>query len=141
MKFIARTITSLVLAVLWLGTIAYAQAPVQVVKVHIPFEFIVGDRSFPSGDYSLAQTSQNFLVLRDQRGQSVATAFTIGIDAATPPADTKLRFASAGGRHVLTEVWLRQDPRGQRLVLAKPRVALARHQTLTTGETASGSRP
>ena len=48
-RLIARTLTSLLLVVLWLGGAAYAQLTHAVIKVNIPFEFNVGNKTFPAG--------------------------------------------------------------------------------------------
>jgi len=57
-QLIARTLTSLLLAVGFLAGIANGQATSWVVKVNIPFEFNVGNKTFPAGSYSLAQPLQ-----------------------------------------------------------------------------------
>jgi hypothetical protein len=109
-RLIARTLTSLLLAVLWLGGAAYAQFTPKVIKVNIPFEFNVGNKTFPAGSYSLVQPLQHFLVLRDARGQTIASAFTEGIESATPTAAPKLKFDSVAGQYTLTEVGRRNLP-------------------------------
>jgi len=140
-QLIARTLTSLLLVVVWLAGTAYAQSTTWVIKVNIPFEFNVGDKTFPAGDYSLAQPLQHFLVLRDSRGQAIASAFTEGIESAAPVAAPKLRFYSADGRHVLTEVWQQQESSGQRLFPARYRTNFAKHRSTEARETAEGSQP
>ena len=63
---ITRMLTSLLTIVLLAAGSAYAQSPA-VIKVNIPFEFALGDKIFPAGDYSIVQPLQHFLVLRDAR--------------------------------------------------------------------------
>ena len=141
MKLIGRTLTSLLLFVVFLGGAAYGQTSNSVIKVNIPFEFNVGDKTFPAGDYSLTQPMQHFLVLRDSRGQTIASAFTSGVDVSTPVVTPKLRFESAGGLHVLTELWQGQDPAGQRLMGGKSRTIFAKHHSEQAREAAEGSQP
>jgi hypothetical protein len=141
MKLIARTLTSLLLAVGFLAGTANGQATTWVVKVNIPFEFNVGDKTFPAGNYSLVQPLQHFLVLRDSRGQTIASSFTSGIESQAPAAAAKLRFESAAGQHILTEVWQRQESSGQRLFPAKYRAEFAKHPSAEARETAEGSQP
>ena len=85
-QLITRTLTSLMLAVVWLATTAPAQSTPLVIKVNIPFEFSIGDRTFPPGDYSLVQPLQHLLALRDARGQTIASVFTSGIESSSAPA-------------------------------------------------------
>jgi hypothetical protein len=140
-RLIARTLTSLLLAVLWLGGAAYAQFTPKVIKVNIPFEFNVGNKTFPAGSYSLVQPLQHFLVLRDARGQTIASAFTEGIESATPTAAPKLKFDSVAGHYTLTEVWQPQESSGQRLFPTRYRTDFAKHQSTEVRETAEGSQP
>jgi len=121
--------------------ITYAQTATSVIKVNIPFEFNVADKNFPAGDYSLVQPMQHFLVLRDARGRTVASAFTSGVDVSTPVVTPRLRFESVGGLHVLTELWQGQDPAGQRLMGAKSRTTFAKHHSEQAREAAEGSQP
>jgi hypothetical protein len=137
---IARTLTSLMLVVVLLPMAAQAQST-SVIKVNIPFEFNFANRTFPAGDYSLAQPLQHLLVLRDSRGQAIAQAFTGGIDSSTPVAATKLKFDNSGGQHILTEVWQQQDSSGQRLYQAKSRTSFAQHRSTETRGITGGSQP
>ena len=141
MKLLGRTLTSLLLFVVYLGTIAYAQTSTSVIKVNIPFEFSVGNRTFPAGNYSLTQPMQHYLELRDERGRTVASAFTSEVDVPGPVSNPKLRFSTAGGLHVLSEVWQAGDPAGQRLMGAKPRTMLAKRHSTEAREAAEGSQP
>jgi hypothetical protein len=139
-QLIARTLTSLLLVVVWLAA-AHAQSTPWVIKVNIPFEFNVGDQTFPAGGYSLTQPLQHLLVLRDARAQTIASVFTGGIDSLTPVASTKLKFDSIGGRHILSEVWQQQQSTGERLYPAKQRTTFAKRRSTEARETAEGSQP
>lgn len=141
MKLIARTLTSLLLPVVYLAGNAYGQVTSSVIKVNIPFEFSVGDKTFAPGDYSLIQPLQHFLVLRDASGRTVASAFTHEVDASGPLATPKLRFASVGGQRILTELWQQQYPTGQRLIGSNARVRVAKHLATEARERAAGSQP
>jgi hypothetical protein len=55
-------LTSLLLFVVYSAGSALAQSTA-VIKVNIPFEFSLGDRTFQPGDYSLVQPMQHFLGL------------------------------------------------------------------------------
>jgi len=140
-QLITRTLTSLMLAVVWLATTAPAQSTPLVIKVNIPFEFSIGDRTFPPGDYSLVQPLQHLLALRDARGQTIASAFTSGIESSSAPAISKLRFDSVAGENVLSEVWQQDSQLGQKLFATKSRSTFAKHRSTEARETAEGSQP
>ena len=140
-QLIARTLTSLMLVVVWLATTAQAQSTPLVIKVNIPFEFSIGTRTFPPGDYSLVQALQHLLALRDARGQTIASAFTSGIDSSAAPAISKLKFHSLAGQNVLTEVWQQDSHLGHKLFATKTRSTFAKHRSTEARETAKGSQP
>jgi hypothetical protein len=136
------TFTSLVFAAVWLAGTAYAQSAQRVIKVQIPFEFNVGEKTFPAGDYSVAQPLQGFLALRDARGQTIASTFTHPVESSTAPEKPTLRFYFSGGQHTLTEVWQPEDGTlGQQLPAAKSRVAVAERYTLDTEAITGGTKP
>jgi len=141
MKQLGRALTSLFLFVVFVAGVLPAQSTTAVVKVNIPFAFGVGDKVFPAGNYSLAQPMQHFLVLRDARGQTVASAFTSGVDADATATKPGLRFESVGGLRVLTEFWQGQDPAGQRLMTAGNRSVFARRHSAEARSIAEGSQP
>ena len=140
-QLIARTLTSLMLVVVWLAATAQAQSSPVVIKVNIPFEFSIGTRTFPPGDYSLVQPLQHLLALRDARGQTIASVFTSGIESSQAPALSKLRFDSVAGQNVLSEVWQQDSRLGQKLFATKARSNFAKHRSPEARETAEGSQP
>lgn len=135
-------LTSLLLLVVWAPGAAYAQQPA-VIRVNIPFEFSVGDKTFPSGDYSLAQPLQHLLVLRDARGRTIASTFTEGVESSQPPAVSKLTFYSQGGQNVLAEVWREDDSNGNRLFPSRSyhRDYMAKRRSAEARQAAEGSQP
>ena len=141
MKVLGRSLTSLFVFVVYLAGMAYAQTSTSVIKVNIPFEFNVGNKTFPAGNYSLVEPAQHYLALRDERGHTIASAFTTEVDVSGPVSNPKLRFSSVGGVHVLEEVWQQGDPAGQRLMGAKDRTMLAKRHSVEAREAAEGSQP
>jgi hypothetical protein len=138
-QLIARTLTSLTLAMVGLAATAPAQS-MPVMKVKVPFEFNFGEHTFPAGNYSLEQRLQHFLVLRDSRGHVVGNAFTAGVDSSTPVNATKVKFDYSEGQHTLTEVWVQQDTSGEQLSQVKSRTNLAKHRSTDARETTGGQQ-
>src|SRR5258708_24573063 len=116
----ARILTSLLTIVLWAAGSAYAQNPA-VIKFNIPFEFSLGDQTFQPGAYSLVQPLQPLLVLRNERGQTIASTLTTGVELSPAPATSKLRFRSVDGQYFLTEVWQQNDTAGTRFLRSTSR--------------------
>jgi len=120
MKSVARSFTLLLMVVVVsLAASAQSQPSPSVIKVNIPFDFVVGGQSFPAGQYSISQPLQHFIVLRDARNQPVASVFTHSVVSLNPAELPKLRFEVSGGRHLLSEVWQSGDRSGEQLAHAR----------------------
>ena len=141
-QLIKRILTSLLTIVLWGAGSAYAQSSA-VIKVNIPFEFALGDKTFPAGEYSIVQPLQHFLVLRDARRQTIASTFAIGVELASPPAISKLTFRSIDGQNVLTEIWQQDTTAGFQLktVQSTHRNYVSQRRLPGAREAAEGSQP
>ena len=118
----------------------HAQPALWTMKVNVPFEFNVGNRTVPAGEYRLVQSLQHFLELRDARGHLIATAFTRGIESSSAPATSQLRFIVTGSQHVLDEVWLQGNQLGEQLYESQPGDSAVAEGVASRGA-AEGSRP
>lgn len=105
-----------VVATVAMGTTAHAQS-ITLVKANIPFEFSVGAKSFPAGEYSVVEPLQNMIALRDAQGRNVALAFTQEVERGLSTGKRPLlRFVSVGDRNELAEIWALNNPSGQRVI-------------------------
>jgi len=129
---IARTLTTFAgLILMWLPGMAHAQS---TIKVNVPFEFAIGDKIAPAGEYFVVEPLQHFLELRDARGYVVASAFTHEVESASVSSKPRLTFYVSGGQHRLAQVWQEGDYSGEQLY--GPRhadVMLARDQAGMAG--------
>jgi len=140
-RAIRHTLASLLLVVVWAAGTACAQSAA-LIKVNIPFDFRFGDRTFPAGNYSLVRPQQHFLVLRDARGQTIALAFTSGVESSTASATSKLMFRSVESQNVLSEIWPQYAGSGERLhsINTSTRNYNSKHRTSEAHETAHPHR-
>ncbi len=141
MKLMERALKSLLLSAVCLAGSAYAQVTASVIKVNIPFEFRVGEKTFAPGDYSVIQPLQHYFVLRDARGHTVTSALTNEVDASAVTAAPKLRFVSVNGQQELIEFWQNGQPFGQRLIVPKSHVSMAKQRAADTRERSGGNTP
>lgn len=109
-----RSIAVLALLIITVGcTVGTAAAATgTIAKATIPFEFSVGDRTYPAGNYSLAELRPNLIALYDENGRNVSLVLASVETTLEPPADSKLKFELVNGRHVLTEVWTAGETTG-----------------------------
>jgi hypothetical protein len=126
---VARTLISILLGVLALGPTAHAQHTERTIKANIPFEFSVGDQTFPAGNYWLVNSAPAFLQLRDAQGRTLATVLTSPVQALNTPASPKLRFTREGGRYALAQVWQENYSTGQQLPSPKALTKTAKRQS------------
>jgi hypothetical protein len=115
------------LVVLWglalFAGVAYAQAPNQsALTVKIPFEFVVGNQTFPAGIYKFRsllnsvpnQASVDVLEVRSTVGRLYSAIVTEVVGGAEP-SHPRVEFIRSGGRAFLSEVWEAGKPAGCRL--------------------------
>jgi hypothetical protein len=139
-RLLARSLTLFILGMLGLVATASAQS-MSVIKVNVPFEFNFGDSTFPAGTYTLVQSRQHFLTLRDSQGRALSQVFTEGIESPRPADSTQLKFDSSEGQHRLVEVWKEQNSSGERLRQVKVQTSRAKRQSIEDGKTAEGGQP
>lgn len=116
-QLIRSTFAFFVLAVVSFAGTAHAQTLSQTIKAHIPFEFNVGSQTFPAGDYTITQPSQNIVSLRNERGQTITSVLAQATESLTGATEPALRFTVSGGQHRLVQVWQSGDaPTGLQLI-------------------------
>ena len=128
MKSLQRTLLLLLLTVVSLAGLAQAQYADRIISVKIPFEFKVGKKTLPAGDYLVIRTSPYFLVLRNSQGRVLTTTVAATAQSSTLPSQSKLVFYVQGGEHSLLRVWQAGDRWGNELTLPKHNTAEARVQ-------------
>jgi hypothetical protein len=100
---------SLLFSVLLFPAITRAQEGMKTIKFRVPFEFCFGQKEFPAGEYSIGETEQHVVALRNAMSQTVATVLTNSVEFPMTPASTKLVFQNEGGRYFLTRIRKEQN--------------------------------
>ena len=80
--------------------------------VKVPFEFVVGNRTFPAGTYKFqsllnsvpSKDAIDVLVVRSAEG-CLYSAMVADVIASDEPNNPRLVFTRSGGRALLSEVW------------------------------------
>jgi hypothetical protein len=102
-----------------------------VLKAKIPFEFSVGDRILPAGEYRVEQLSPStmFVVLlrRADDGPSAA-ALTLGIQANGSQNESKLVFHRYGDHYFLSQIWTEGANVGRQLAPSRRETEMARKE-------------
>ena len=98
------------------------------VKADVPFDFVVGNRAYPAGEYTL-RAALNDSIIRIENMNEGAAAFTQSnaCAKAVPSTETKLVFHRMGGHYFLYQVWTAGDLTGREFPKGRVEVELAQN--------------
>lgn len=98
---------------------------------NIPFEFSVGDKTFPAGRYSITrlnpQSDKTALLIRDEEGRTSKVVLTTPMEARRAQEMSKLVFSRYDNHYFLAEVWTQAANTGLELPKSRSERSLARH--------------
>lgn len=107
-QFVTMIIAALVVAIASVTTVRAQNAG--SVSVTIPFEFSVGTRTLPAGDYNVRRTLQGgSVVLRIQDNNSSLRVFLPNarpVGGSDIQAESKLVFSRYGNQYFLSQIWI-----------------------------------
>jgi len=112
------------LALLLMATAAHAQ---QVTLTGtVPFNFVVGDRAYPAGDYAFRNSGDVIKITNvEQSKTEMAGSITCGGSA--PSKDSKLVFDRLGGYYFLRQIWVAGYSQGHEILRSRTEVRLAQN--------------
>ena len=99
---------------------AFAQSVPQA-NLTVPFDFIVGKRTLPAGEYTIRRVrsdeDQLFLVQsKDARESSIVITSPVG--SYTASFESKVVFHKYGNQYVLSQIWTPGESRGRELPIS-----------------------
>ena len=122
------TMLVLIMAIELVTAVASANGQSRHQVAKIPFEFVVGDKSLPAGQYDVTSMTSNDSVLRITNSEQKQTALrqTQTISHFKPADKGKLVFRRYADRYFLAEVWSAGDISGRQLAKSKQERAFER---------------
>ena len=84
---------------------ANGQSTTMFVTADIPFDFVVADKTLPSGKYTARETSSNALIIRSDDGKSSAIRLGNSNVDKSKERNARLVFHRYGQQYFLAEVW------------------------------------
>jgi hypothetical protein len=122
MRFVLLSLTVLLMA-----TAAGAQET--KVRASVPFDFVVGDRVYPAGEYSLNSMANNNAAIRIDNIREPAASHVISNACAsvTLAPKTELVFHRMGGNYFLYQVWVAGNLSGREFPKSRAEVMLAQN--------------
>jgi len=137
MKRVKVLATVLVLLTLAMPYAVHAQLWAGM-SVTIPFEFYVGDKKFPPGQYSVMRGTNSLARLTDNRGNNMAV-FTIDSPNKARNRDGELVFNEYEDRYFLAEIrWMHNGMAGA-LQKSKLEIEIARNVAASRALIAAGT--
>ena len=115
------------LTVLLIATAAQAQQT--KVIANVPFDFVVGDRAYPAGEYSLISMTGNGAVIQIHNTQKAApnNVLSHACTSTIPSAKTKLVFRRMDDTYFLYQVWVEGEPSGREFRRSRTEVRLTQN--------------
>jgi hypothetical protein len=123
-RFLALAATLAVLC-----STAYAQSI--NVRSQVPFNFVVGDKVYPAGEYAI-QTLANYnslLFVGNRDAKESAMTLSYSITSGKPAKHTVLVFQRMGNAYFLYQVWAAGSPVGREFPASRSEILLAQNGT------------
>jgi hypothetical protein len=73
------------------------------VRANVPFDFTVGDQLLPAGTYTIKETSEHMIVIRNH-DKPIAALSLVNGDSNKSPNGGKLKFHRYGSQYFLSEI-------------------------------------
>jgi hypothetical protein len=123
-----RFILTVLTALLTMATAAQAQHT--KVSATIPFNFVVGDRAYPAGEYSFTNSGA---VLQITNAEHIGMGLLLSqaCQSARPSETTKLVFQKMGDYYFLQQIWVAGNSSGRELPRSHTEVRLAQNHEET----------
>ena len=118
----------LVAALAFLAVSASAQS-VNLIRVNVPFDFMVGGKTLQAGEYIVQRANSNdsvAMMIRSEEGKASAMFLTNAVQASTEPAQAKLVFHRYDDLYFLSEIWTDSENVGRKLPESRDERALER---------------
>lgn len=115
-----------------LVTVAFASAVASVsaqtsshnISASIPFEFNVGDKTLPAGQYAIGRINSDGTQLRISNREDSASRLTQTVQASEPKEQSVLVFNRYGDRYFLSQVWMVGEREGRQMLKSKSEKAM-----------------
>lgn len=107
----------------------------EILEVNIPFDFQVGGKTLPAGEYAVKQLSDKALLIRSADGKAqtiIQSPGRVQANVSETGAKQRLVFHQYGDQFFLSQVWMTTDGDGRELNRSNAERRAASGQTLVT---------
>jgi hypothetical protein len=111
--------------------LAMGQAAVaQSISVKVPFSFVISDRLYPAGQYSLSSSRDNLMV-QDSAGTTIAMLPSNAVMGRHVTVTGEVVFRCYADRCFLSELWTPTSDVGRQLLRSRYEIKTAKYNTRT----------
>jgi len=120
------TMLALIVGLAFVSAVVSAKGQSTQAVAKVPFEFIVGDKTLPSGQYTVRAVSGTNKAALMISGKSSAIRLTNEIQPNMNKTQARLVFHRYGERYFLSEVWMGGDSTGRHLLQSQQERSIER---------------
>ena len=120
------TMLALIVGLAFVSAVVSAKGQSTQAVAKVPFEFIVGDKALPSGQYTVRAVSDTNKAALMISGKSSAIRLTNEIQPNPNKTQARLVFHRYGERYFLSEVWMGADSTGRQLLQSQQERSIER---------------
>ncbi len=102
----------------------------QSISIKVPFTFVIADRVYPAGEYSLS-SSREKLIVQDSTGKVVSMAMSNALTGRHVGDTGQVVFHCYGNRCFLSELWIPTSEIGRQLLPSRSEIENAKYNTQT----------
>jgi len=117
------TMLTLIIGLSFVSSVVSAngQSSTTRASAQIPFEFLVGDRSLPSGKYTVSTATRagDVLMIKNADTNRAAVRLTNVMQPKGDKTQARLVFHRYGQRYFLSEVWMGRNSSGYQLLKSR----------------------
>jgi hypothetical protein len=116
------------------------QAQSFTLNAEIPFDFAVGDKWLPAGEYQVKPVSERVTFIQSKDARSSALAMTMPVNAGKTSDVSKLVFNRYGNQYFLSKIWTRSSDTGREFSKSRLEREVAAHTGVKPVVTAVASK-
>ena len=106
------------------GVPAHAQSGI---RVKVPFQFVVADKTLPEGQY-LILSAKDSVFVQNSQGKTVAVVLSNGVSGRSIGKTGQVVFQCYGQQCFLSEVWIPTQDTGRQLLKSRREIEVARKE-------------
>jgi hypothetical protein len=98
----------------------------ELMKIDVPFNFIVENQRMPEGSYTIQPNQNGTLLIRSVDGKFTSTVLSLPAPLATTATESQVVFYRYGDHYFLAQLWMQGQNTGREVLKGRAESELAR---------------